>query len=154
MRDRMFYSIPKLIDCNARSKIIRSSNKLLIVGRCVEVEHGKVLTLFKDSGYVMLSVCLEEEHINMVGFKLAGILRRCRDFLEEVAVLTVDGSPHCVQLHFMVEEAFKVTGLEGDIRRKHFVTVKGEGVVEVPKESVKVARYLSKVSKLIKQCKG
>ncbi len=150
----MFHNVPKLIDCNARSRVIRSNNKILLIGRCVEVEHGDVLTPFRKSGYSILSVCLEEEHINMVGFKLAGILRRCRDFLEEVAVLTVDGSPHCVQLHFMVEEAFKVTGLEGEIRRKHFVIVKGEGVVEVPKESVKVARYLSKVSKLIKQCKG
>ncbi len=150
----MSYSVPKLIDCNARSKRIRLSNKMLIIGRCVEVEHGEVLSFFKDTGYSVFSVCLEEEHINMVGFKLAGILRRCRDFLKEVAVLTVDGSPHCVQLHFMVEEAFKVTGLEGEIRRKHFVIVRGEGVVEVPKESVKVARYLSKVSKLIKQCRG
>ncbi len=148
------HNIPKLIDCNARSRIIRSRNKILLMGRCVEVEHSDALVTFRDSGYSILSVCLEEEHINMVGFKLAGILRRCRDFLEEVAVLTVDGSPHCVQLHFMVEEAFKVTGLEGEIRRRHFVIVKGEGVVEVPKESVKVARYLSKVSKLIKQCKG
>ncbi len=150
----MPYSTPKLIDCNARSKRIRSSDKMLIIGRCVEVEHSEALLPFKNAGYSVFSVCLEEEHINMVGFKLAGILRRCRDFLKEVAVLTVDGSPHCVQLHFMVEEAFKVTGLEGDIRRRHFVISKGEGVVEVPKESVKVARYLSKVSKLIKQCKG
>jgi len=150
----MTYNVPKLIDCNARSKLIRSNDKILIIGRCVEVEHGKVLSHFKEAGYSIFSVCLEEEHINMVGFKLAGILRRCRDFLKEVAVLTVDGSPHCVQLHFMVEEAFKVTGLEGDIQRKHFVIVKGEGVVEVPKESVKVARYLSRVSKLIRQSKG
>jgi len=148
----MVHTVPKLIDCNARSRMLRSSDKVLIIGRCVEIEHGNVLATFKDSGYSILSVCLEEEHINMVGFKLAGIMRRCRDFLKEVAILTVDGSPHCVQLHFMVEEAFKITGLEGKMQRRHFVIVKGEGVVEIPKEGVKVARYLSKISKLIERC--
>ncbi len=143
----MPYTVPKLIDCNARSKVIRASDKLLIIGRCVEIEHNDALREFLKRGYTALSVCLEEEHINMVGFKLAGILRRCRDFLKEVTVLTIDGSPHCVQLHFMVEEAFKITGMEGLIRRKHYVIVKGK-VIEVPKESVKIARYLSKISKL------
>jgi len=143
----MPYTVPKLIDCNARSKAIRASGKLLIIGRCVEIEHNDALREFLKKGYTVLSVCLEEEHINMVGFKLAGILRRCRDFLKEVAVLTIDGSPHCVQLHFMVEEAFKITGMEGIIQRKHYVIVKGN-VIEVPKEIVKIARYLSKISKL------
>jgi hypothetical protein len=41
----------------------------------------------------------------MIGFKLAGIIARCN--FEEVAVVTVDGSMHCTQLHWALEEIYK-----------------------------------------------
>ncbi len=119
----------------------------MIIGRCVEREHPNVLERFRD--YAILSVCLEEEHVNSVGFKLAGMLARLGEGVEEVAVLTVDGSLHCVQLHFMVEEVFKVLR-PASIRRKHFIIIRG-GVEEIPLEAVRTARYLSKVAKLLKR---
>ncbi len=142
------YRIPKLIDINAKSKLIRNYEALLIIGRCVEIEHNNILSKFLGTRkYAIVSVCLEEEHMNMVGLKLAGILARCN--FKEVAVLTVDGSPHCVQLHFMVEEVFKVMGLEGKILRRHFVIYEGE-LLEVSTRAVKIARYLSRVDKLLR----
>lgn len=137
------YRVPKLIDTNAKSVLIRDKSKLLIIGRCVEIEHPKALKDFKD--YAILSVCLEEEHMNNTGLKLAAILARGN--YSEVSVLTVDGSPHCVQLHFMVEEVFKIMKLS-NCRRRHFVIEKGK-VIEVSLEAVRVARYLSKVQKLL-----
>ncbi len=142
----MVYRVPRLIDLNAASKLIRGKDKLLVIGRCVEVEHPWALEEFKD--YAIVSVCLEEEHVNQVGFKLVGMISRCE--FKEVAVLTVDGSMHCVQLHFMVEEAFKIAGLS--IERKHYVIEKDE-IKEVPVEAVKTARYLSKVAKLMERCR-
>ncbi len=139
------YRIPKLIDINAKSRLIRNFNKLLIIGRCVEVEHPKILGLDIFRDYAKVSVCLEEEHMNMVGFKLAGVLARSN--YEEVAVLTVDGSPHCTQLHYMVEEVFKITGSKS--KRRHYVIEDGD-LIEVPVEAVKTSRYLSKVAKLLK----
>lgn len=138
----MVYKIPKLIDINARSRLIRSFKKLLIIGRCVEVEHPEFLEVFRDYGKV--SVCLEEEHMNMVGFKLAGVLAR-GDF-EEISVLTVDGSPHCTQLHYMVEEVCRV--VKNLPRRRHYV-IEGGKLIEIPGKAVKVSRYLSKVAKLL-----
>ncbi len=144
------YRVPKLIDINAKSKLIRGRESLLIIGRCVEVEHPKILEKFLSRGnYAVVSVCLEEEHVNHVGLKLAGVLARC-DF-KEVAVLTVDGSLHCVQLHHMVEEVFKVMGIEGRVSRRHYVIEGGE-VVEVSTKAVKVSRYLSRVDKLLRKC--
>ena len=140
------YKVPKLIDINARSKLIRDFSKLLIIGRCVEVEHPRYLELSVFSDYGKVSACLEEEHMNMVGFKLAGVIARGR--YEEVAVLTVDGSPHCTQLHYMVEEVCKLVG--NPPRRKHYVIEGGE-LIEVPAEAVKVSRYLSRVAKLLKK---
>jgi len=135
---------PRLLDTNAKSRLFRHKKKLLIVGRCVLVEHPEIVDRFRGD-YGILSVCLEAEHVNMVGFKLAGIL--ARGSYDEVAVLTVDGSMHCTQLHWCVEEVFKIMRLEGTSRR-HYVIYRGK-LYEVSREAVKTSRYLYKVSKLI-----
>ncbi len=144
----MSYEVPRLIDINAKSRLFRGKDKLLIIGRCIEIEHRDVLNGFRDKGYGMLSVCLEAEHVNMVGFKLAGIL--ARGSYSEVAVLTVDGSLHCTQLHWMVEEVFKIMGLGDKVSRRHYVVYKGR-LYEIPLEAVKTSRYLYKVAKLIQR---
>ncbi len=140
------YKIPRLIDVNARSRIFRDKRKLLIIGRCVELEHPNILARYIESGeYGVLSVCLEAEHVNMVGFKLAGII--ARNNLEEIAVLTVDGSMHCTQLHWMVEEVFKIIKYD-NIKRKHIVIYKGREY-EVNEKAVKTSRYLYHVNRLL-----
>ncbi len=142
----MVYRVARLIDINARSRLYREYDKLLIIGRCVEVEHPSVLNEFISKGYYPLSVCLEAEHPNMVGFKLAGILAR-GDY-REVAVLTVDGSLHCTQLHWVVEEVFKIMGLDEKLERRHYVVYKGV-LREVSKKTVKTSRYLYKVEHIL-----
>ncbi len=81
---------------------------------------------------------------NVVALKIASILARVK--LEEVRILTVDGSPHCLQLHHAAEEALKIAC--SNCRLKHFVVVKGE-IIEVSRDAVKTSRYLSKVSRLL-----
>jgi hypothetical protein len=143
---RDMYKIPRLIDVNARSRLFRDKKKLLIIGRCVEIEHPDILNKYIGSNeYGILSVCLEAEHVNMAGFKLAGII--ARNGFEEVRVLTVDGSMHCTQLHWMVEEVFKIIG-STSIKRKHFVIYKGREY-EVSLEAVKTSRFLYKVDRLL-----
>lgn len=140
------YRLPKLIDTNAKSKLLREYDSLLIMSRCIELEHPEAVEEFK-SGYAILTVCPEEEHINHVGFKLAGVLTRGN--YREVAVLSVDGSMHCIQLHFMVEELFKIMKLDDSVKRRHLVLSRS-GIIEIEKDSVKTARYLSKVNKLLR----
>lgn len=140
------YKLPRLIDINVSSKIIRSKRKLLVVGRCIEIEKPWALGRFNENEYAIVSVCLEEHHVNHVGFKLASMIAR-NDF-EEVSVLTTDGSMHCIQLHYMVEEVFKFT--KTSAKRRHFITVDRE-VVEVPPEVVKLSRFLHKVKRLMEQ---
>lgn len=145
------YSIPRIIDINARSKLIRGKNKLLIIGRCVEIEHRDLLKEFiKDNDYAVASVCPEEEHVNHVGFKIAGIIYR--NNFKEIAVLTVDGSMHCTQLHWMLEEIFKFMNIQNNITRKHYVIYKNK-IYSIPLEVVKYSRYLYKVANLLKSLK-
>ncbi len=133
--------VPRLLDTNARSKHVRDRKKLLIVGKCIVDEHPEILENFNE--YAILAVCPEAEHINMVGFKLLGMIARNR--FEEIAVLTTDGSMHCIQLHYLLEEIEKILGER--VRRRHFV-YENRRVVEIPPEVVKVSRFLTKVLRL------
>jgi len=107
----------------------------------LEAEHPEIMERLGD--YYPLKVCMEENIFNVVALKIASILARVE--LEEVKILTVDGSPHCLQLHHAAEEAFKVTRSKCKLR--HFVVAKGK-IVEVSRDTVKISRYLSKVSLL------
>ena len=127
---------------NVCSKAVRESRKLLLYGECVRDEYPGIFGEFSE-GRVALAVCLEREHMNLVGFKLAGLLARLD--LEELVVLTVDGSPHCIQLHFLAEEVERILGR--GVHRRHFVVERGRAL-EIEPRFVRTARYLSRVRKL------
>ncbi|AGT34644.1 MAG: hypothetical protein QXX32_00150 [Thermofilum sp.] len=133
----------RLTEFNVAGRELREKRRLLVYGSCIFHEYPDILSRFSE-GRVALGVCLEAEHLNVVALKLASIFARVD--LEEVVVLTVDGSPHCIQLHHAVEEARKVTGRQINVR--HFVIEGGEAL-EVSPEAVKVARYLSKIQRLL-----
>ena len=97
-----------------------------------------------DGGQAVLHVCLEETHVNQAGFKIGSIVKYSG--VTKVTALTVDGSPHCVQLHFVIEDVKKHFAPE--IETAHFVVEKGK-VYEVSSEAVKKARHLSKVQKML-----
>ena len=131
-----------LLELNSCCRLLRERRSLLIYASCIDVERpGLPESVAPDS--VRASVCMEREQFNVVSLKVASILARVE--LEELAVLTVDGSPHCVQLHHAVEEAVKIAG---GVKPRHLVLAEGE-VVEVPARAVKTARYLSKVARLL-----
>ena len=136
------------MDYNVAGRALRAARRVLVYGTCVRDEHPDIYERL-SRGRVALAACLEREHFNMVALKLASMLARVE--LEELVVLTVDGSPHCVQLHYMLEEVFKVMGITG-VERRHFVISEGS-LIEVGKEVVKASRYLAKVQKLMK-CNG
>lgn len=129
------------METNVGSRRLRELGRLLLYGSCIEVEwpeHLKALS----AGRFAASVCMEREHYNMVGYKLACAVRASS--LREVVALTVDGSPHCVQLHTLVEEVRK---LIGGFEALHYVIYKGK-LYRVEAEDVKLSRYLSKVARL------
>ena len=47
-------------------------------------------------------VCLEKDHLNMVVTKIIGMLARGK--IRRIIFASVDKSPHCVQLHYIVKE--------------------------------------------------
>ncbi|MHA2378659.1 MAG: hypothetical protein ACXADO_08145 [Candidatus Thorarchaeota archaeon] len=53
-------------------------------------------------GQAALHVCLEETHASQAGFKIGSIVRYSGT--KRVTLLTIDGSPHRVQLHFLIDD--------------------------------------------------
>lgn len=139
------YAYKRLTETNAASRLLRERRRLLVYGACIRDEYPQLFEEF-SKGRVPLAVCLEAEHFNVVALKLASIFARVN--LEEVLVLTVDGSPHCVGLHHAVEEALRVTGREFNVR--HVVVEEGT-VVEVDRQAVKTSRYLSRIQHLLEE---
>jgi len=98
----------------------------------------------RDGGQAVLHVCLEETHMNQAGFKIGSIVKYSG--ITELTALTIDGSPHCVQLHYVIDDVQRHFAPE--ITTKHFVVEKGE-VHEISTDAVKRSRHLSKIQKMI-----
>ncbi len=132
-----------LLSTNVGARYLRQSNQFLIVGSCLLQEHPKILEEFvKDR--VCLHVCLETYHMNMVETKLACMVKIHQP--TELLVLTVDGSPHCFQLHVIAEDLRRYFDLDTGV--KHLVIERGK-VYSIDGVTVKTARHLHKVQRLL-----
>ncbi len=119
---------------------IRERKRLLLYSTCLTRSAANLdLVSSFSNDYVSFSVCLESTHMNMVGFKLLGTA--IRTGLKEVAALTVDGSPHCIQLHYVLEEVARVLP---DLNVRHMVVSKGH-VIEINPRTVRNSRYLARL---------
>lgn len=134
--------IPYVLDTSAAPRLVRERKRILLVSACLLEGDKLEAVLERFPSYAILSACPEKHHVNLIGFKLFGILARIP--VDELSVLTTDGSMHCVQLHYLAEELGRVFSF----RRRHFVYEKGE-ILEVEPEAVKISRYLSRVSKML-----
>ena len=130
-----------LLSTNVKNSCLRNAS-LLIHSACLGSECKKILDDL-TKGKVPLETCMEKTHMNTVGFKIATMIRGSSP--AELAVLTMNGSPHCVQLHFAVEQAVQQTGSE--LKPRHFVVEKDE-IREVTRETVWLARHLRDVDML------
>ena len=129
---------------NVGDREIMKAKKLLLYGTCIAEKYPKILKEYSE-GRVALTVCLERDHMNMVAFKLATMVKSAK--LEEITVLTVDGSPHCVQLHQAVSEVNRL--FDEPPSTRYFVVEHGK-IHEIDAKTVKASRFLSKISKLFK----
>ncbi|RLE55964.1 MAG: hypothetical protein DRJ26_00035 [Candidatus Methanomethylicota archaeon] len=132
----------ELLSTSVKSKMLRGAS-LLIYSKCIEQEYPGILREFSD-GRVALGVCMELLHMNMVGFKLLNIVKLSN--VKELEILTMDGSPHCIQLHFIGEHINRALG--EPIPLTHYVIEKGK-VFKVSTKVIKLARHLSECAKLL-----
>ena len=136
----------QLMRINVGDQRLREKQNLLIVGSCVDRFPDIVKRICeKDGGHFVLHVCLEETHVNQAGFKIGSIVKYSD--IKKVTTLTVDGSPHCVQLHYVIEDI--KTHFAPSTETSHYVIEKGK-LFEITADAVKRSRHLSKIQKMIK----
>jgi hypothetical protein len=135
----------QLMRINVGDQSLRERGKLLLIGSCMD-RYPDIVEEFseRNGGFAALQVCLEETHVNQAGFKIGSIIKYAG--ITDVVVLTVDGSPHCIQLHYVIEDIKRHFAPE--ITTAHYVIEKGI-VYEVSAEAVKRSRHLSKIQKML-----
>jgi len=142
-----FY-VHDLLTINAGSKYIRDISTLVIAGNCVLIEHKDLLSpALKDEKYAILTTCPEAFHINMVETKLAAILKLCR--ISKLIIITVDGSPHCIQLHYLPYNLRKYHGFH-ELSASHFVIHSGK-IFQIDPEIVALSKKLSKLQRILRK---
>ncbi len=124
-----------LLKTRVNSKTI--GEELLVYGSCIGKEYPGVLEDFADIS--RLGVCLEEFHVDQVAWKLQSMIREGK--VRKVTALTMDGSPHCVQLHYALEDIKRIFPT---LEVSHHVIEKGE-LMEISGEAVRKSRHLSEL---------
>lgn len=119
---------------------------MVIVGSCVESMFPKAFEKIERLSDNIYEVCLEETHLNMVVTKIIGMV--ARDTVKKLIFISVDKSPHCVQLHYIVKElenAIDITKLDIE----NYVVV-GEDLINIPLEVISLSKNLSKLKEKLK----
>lgn len=118
------------------------TDKILIIGTCLLRLYPEIVENFsKDYGGNAFHICLEQNHYNQLMSKMLNILAVGK--IKEVTYLTVDGSPHCVQVHFSAK--YLKRALKNEVNFKHFVIDKEGQIHEITTEEVDASKNFGKV---------
>jgi len=123
----------------------RAKNKrLFIVSSCIAKDFLDLLESYVSKDDYVVSTCPEQHHINLIGYKIASFISYSN--ISEVTVLSVDGSLHCVQLQYIIE----------NIRKRFFRDLKvnylvfsNKKIIRVNEKIITLSRHLSKLQKTL-----
>ncbi len=119
---------------------------MIIVGSCIQNMQPKAYEELLKICNNIYEVCLEKEHLNMVVTKVIGMLARGK--IKKLIFATVDKSPHCIQLHYVVKELENAISLD-NIEIINYVAV-DDKLVEIPIEVIGISKNLSKLKEKLK----
>lgn len=118
--------------------------KVLIVGSCLPQVYPETFERVAAGADQVYSLCLETTHINMAITKLSAVFGTGQ--LKELNFMTVDRSPHCTQMHYIIHEIERT--LKEHIPVKSFVIV-DEKLIPVKEEAIDLSKSLAKLSSMI-----
>lgn len=119
---------------------------MIIVGSCLQNMQTKAYEELSKISNNIYEVCLEKEHLNMVVTKIIGMLARGK--IKRLIFATIDKSPHCIQLHYVVKELENAISLD-NIEIINYVAVDNK-LVEIPIEVIGISKNLSKLKEKLK----
>ena len=118
---------------------------MIIVGSCLKSMQPKAYEELQNISSNIYDVCLEKEHLNMVVTKIIGMIARGK--IKNLIFATVDKSPHCVQLHYIIKELENAIDIS-NIRIINYVAV-NDSLIEIPLEVISLSKNLSKLKEKI-----
>lgn len=131
------------MDCLMEKNIYDFQGKVLICGSCLSQMEKNIFTSFSKDYDVIVTLCLEKEHINMAITKIAGILSTGK--VESLSFASVNRSPHCTQLHYIKHELERIMKLPCDI--KNYILENGEAF-EITDDVISLSKNLIQLSKI------
>ena len=108
--------------------------------RCdLALDNGILVVAIKF--FEIYTLCLETTHINMAITKLSAIFATGQ--VEEMIFASVDRSPHCTQMHYIMHEIERTLKEHAPV--KSYVVSDGE-IVFVPEAAIDLSKTLSKLA--------
>ena len=117
--------------------------RVLIVGACLPQVFPEPFEKLASGFDQVYSLCLETTHINMAITKLSAVFGTGQ--LEELVFATVDRSPHCTQMHYIMHEIERT--LKEHIPVNSFVVV-DEKLIPVSEKAIDLSKSLGKLSEM------
>ena len=129
-----------------KTNIYDVSKTIIIVGSCLKNREPEDYKQLEEISKDIYEVCLEETHINMAITKIGGMIRT--NIIERIVFVSVDSSPHCVQLHYIQEELRKMLRLE-NLEIENYVADKGL-LLKISPEAISLSKNLINLETLRK----
>ena len=120
---------------------------MIIVGSCLESMQPKAYKELEEISSNIYDVCLEKEHLNMIVTKIIGMVARKK--VKNIIFATVDKSPHCIQLHYVIKELENAIDIS-NIQFKNYVAVDNK-LIEIPLEIISLSKNLSKLKEKVRR---
>ena len=118
--------------------------KVLIVGACFPEVFPEAFKRLSDGIDQVYSLCLETTHINMAITKLSAVFGTGQ--LEKLIFASVDRSPHCTQMHYIMHEIERT--LKEHVPVENYVVVDGE-IIAVAEAAIDLSKSLGSLSKMV-----
>lgn len=118
---------------------------MIIVGSCLERMQPNAYKKLEQISTNIYDVCLEKEHLNMLVTKIIGMIARGK--IKKMIFATVDKSPHCIQLHYVVKELENAVDIS-NIEIINYVATDNK-LIEIPIEVISLSKNLSKLKEKI-----
>ena len=120
---------------------------MIIVGSCLDRMQPEAYKELEQISSNIYDVCLEKEHLNMVVTKIIGMIARGK--IKKLVFATVDKSPHCVQLHYVIKELENAIDIS-NIELINYVAVDNK-LNKIPIEIISLSKNLSKLKEFSKK---
>lgn len=114
---------------------------MIIVGSCLKSMQPNAYKKLEQISSNIYEVCLEKEHLNMVVTKIIGMVARRK--IKKMIFATVDKSPHCVQLHYVIKELENAIDIS-NIEIVNYVAVENK-LIQIPLNIISLSKNLSQL---------